>query len=983
MVNVIHNDYYLDVLNVLEVHLNVVGVSADVFAAQYSVPLELKEAVATIIYAAPFMDNSSELVKLRGVLLNKFSKDEDLLKTTFVNQKVLRGLSHDMPDDALINFYMSTILDEHNTPTETPKAMPQAPGAVSTKNATFSPAASSAPVSAPKQPIALPQPNPDALSRLISSVTLAQQQMIGVLRRDNNGHFWAVPEDGTTPVFVPANNLQSSSESDTVLVQLDQRKDGKRSGKIWRNFSMELLNSAPVVPVMAAASSSGLSQSQAKLGMSAIAQQFFLRETQGVLKFDLKGNAWILDSPLDKPIFVPAFALGKGSHGDTVKVEVFLRDEKLIGKITSVLTSAPVHFGPSHISPQRESPTLIAPKHQQAVPQAKWHIKENDMLKALEVKAIPMYETVGLFKREDENFGVVLDATNAMQNPIIVLGDVHRGDASTGSRVRVVAFGHAINPANGSTVTLGQIMETLATKKSSNERNATLVSRDAAELVVTLEVNEDGDASILHPTLPWTYIVIPKEQLALAGARVGDEIAINLLDAKPQQGRIQGQFVGIVTAYGTKAHLEQEEPVEEEQGANVSMLESALASLNTFSEENAVEAKAKEETRFPIPLSINPNEVIVIDVGSFSIKTGYATQSVPIVCIPTLAGKVLPSVQLTASSSMPPTDWVVGNTAYERRALLNLTRILKGGRISDWSAMRSLLLGALTSINMDLRKATVLLIEAEQSHEENRKNYARLLFDDFKIPFVYFARASTSALLSERKNTGIIVDIGHTKTTITAINENNILSAFSISYPLSGADVTDRLASLLADDGYRMFQTEAQKLNVEDIKVNHAFVETNPKAFASDGSRSPTLHAFSQSRPVNYTLPDGSELVINQDHLWHCAEIFFRPSLIGKDIDGLPKVLYDVIQKVPREEMRENIFLVGGTSQMPGFRQRLQYELQLLARTPLYVDQPSYSQYSAWIGGAILARLPDFKSCLLSREEFLAIGPNAIDNTFV
>jgi actin len=1000
VVNVIHNDYYLDVLNTLEVFVNVIAASTDVLAAQISVPLEMKESVCSICYAAPFLDNSPELVKIRGQLAAKYHKDEDLFKKTFVHPKVLLGLSHDMPDDALINYYISNILQEHSTSTTKPKA----PAAANSEIAPVSSPAPSAP-SAP--PIAVPKKTQvDPLSLLKSQAKLSEQQVMGTMRIDNNGHFWVLEEGPSQPIFIPAHYCGAAADGDLVIVTLDVRKDGKRSGKFFRNLTVE----ASQMPKIHESTTQQLKKSQTTsvLGMSAIASQYFVGNAKGTLILDLKQDAWVLDSGLGRPIYIPPIALETAMDGDVVQIEVFEKDKKLIGKVKSSIASStalPSSSLPSSITPIRHTVST-----EKVAKDAR--LRENPLLQNVPWKAVSCRECEGLFKREDDNYGMVLDEIDPLKAPVVIVGDIHRNGAQNGDRVQVLVFGEMNNPATNSTITLGQVISTLDSQPKSriepqkaslkdsspskaspvsnrtvrSERKVDLVPGDSGDFVATLELDENGNACVLHPTLPWTYVIIPKDQLA--HTCVGDEISVSLVDQKPKQGKMMGKLVGIVTAvdgYSVSADIEYEidERVDETKdwdGENsMELMESALATLQEFEPEPTSHADA-QSMAFPVLDRVIPSEVIVVDIGSSTIKVGYANQPVPILAIPTVAGRLLDSLASQhslirpSSSTMGLGDIVVGKTAMERRSLLQLSFPFQNGSVSDWPAIRNLLLGTLTGLNMDLRRATVVVLESESGkYIDNREHLAKILFDDFKLPFVFFARAASSVLRSERKSSGIVIDIGHTSTTIVAVEDGNVLDGSRVVFPLAGLDITSRLIDLLEDDGYRMFKTESQKLAAENIKIATAFVQsTAPQATTKS------------AKPSTYRMEDGTELIIG-DQAWKCAEILFKPTLIGQDIGGLPLHVHRMLKKFEANpQVSENLFLVGGSSCIPGLRQRLQNELQTLNQNQqVFVDHPSKAQFSKWIGGALLARLPDFKDCLLSREEYLAEGPDVIDRTFV
>lgn len=63
-------------------------------------------------------------------------------------------------------------------------------------------------------------------------------------------------------------------------------------------------------------------------------------------------------------------------------------------------------------------------------------------------------------------------------------------------------------------------------------------------------------------------------------------------------------------------------------------------------------------------------------------------------------------------------------------------------------------------------------------------------------------------------------------------------------------------------------------------------------------------------------------------------EVLFRPSDIGINEAGIPEMLQQVVNKCPKSFeslLYQNIIIAGGNTLLPGFKQRLENDLQPLA----------------------------------------------------
>ena len=204
-----------------------------------------------------------------------------------------------------------------------------------------------------------------------------------------------------------------------------------------------------------------------------------------------------------------------------------------------------------------------------------------------------------------------------------------------------------------------------------------------------------------------------------------------------------------------------------------------------------------------------------------------------------------------------------------------------------------------------------------------------------------------------------------------------------MSLNLGGRDLTEYLMKLLgiADPtaymhklGYSNFKFSKREY-VRDIKEKLCYV-----AWDFDGELKDT-----QSWPYkvqrDYKLPDGEYITIT-DARFRCPELLFKPHLNGLEFDGIDQTLFDSIMKCPsdvRKDMYMNIFLSGGTTMFQGLPERLHEEIKRLAKPTVTVKVfDPVSEYSAWIGGSILASHPTFELMAITREEYNEVGPDIV-----
>lgn len=325
-----------------------------------SCPLDMKESVCSVVYAAPFLDNSPELIKVRALFLAKYGGQfpQECVNSCCVNKKVKDGLARNMPDEALVSYYLTNIEDTHNLDM---LGEPAAAKAADSKDITSSPTPTtsstppSAPVASPTQHSAVARPPPRAApnstqSKLAPSVdtssTSGSNTLQGLFRKDANGNFWVSPADSKSSsslIFIPAKHISTAVNGDSVLCQLDARKDGKLSGKILRVLrdsqeAQSSSSSSTLAPSQSTARGSNSSPTASFVQLSSFTTDSEFR--QGVFRIDMSGHCWVGDeAPF---VFVAQQGRLDAQHGDFVTVQLHPRgDGKLSGHVVSIVQRAP------------------------------------------------------------------------------------------------------------------------------------------------------------------------------------------------------------------------------------------------------------------------------------------------------------------------------------------------------------------------------------------------------------------------------------------------------------------------------------------------------------------------------------------------------------------------------------------------------------------------------------------------------------------
>jgi actin len=363
---------------------------------------------------------------------------------------------------------------------------------------------------------------------------------------------------------------------------------------------------------------------------------------------------------------------------------------------------------------------------------------------------------------------------------------------------------------------------------------------------------------------------------------------------------------------------------------------------------------------------------LVLDNGSGMVKAGFAEEDAPRSVFPSLIGR--PKHQ-QVMVGMAAKDCYVGDEAQSRRGLCRLKYPIEHGIITSWDDMEKIWDHTFRNeLRVDPEDHPVLLTEAPLNPKTNREKMCTTMFETFNVPEFYVAVQAVLSLYSSGRTTGIVMDCGDGVSHTVPIYEGYCLPHAVQRLDLAGRDLTENMMRILVERGYS-FSTSAEKEIVRDIKERLAYVAID---YDAELEKSET----SSDMEKDYMLPDGQVMTIGNER-FRCAEVLFKPNLIGREHAGIHELVYKSIQACDidvRRILYENMVLSGGSTMFPGIEQRLSNEMKTLAPASVKVRvvAPAERKYSVWIGGSILSALSTFQEMWVKREEYDECGPQIV-----
>ncbi|KAK4051073.1 NuA4 histone acetyltransferase subunit [Microbotryomycetes sp. JL221] len=434
------------------------------------------------------------------------------------------------------------------------------------------------------------------------------------------------------------------------------------------------------------------------------------------------------------------------------------------------------------------------------------------------------------------------------------------------------------------------------------------------------------------------------------------------------------------------------------------------------------------------PVQYGGDEVgaVVLDVGSCTVRAGYAGEDAPKCVFP------------TTFASVPNDDgtqkYIHGIDANLYRPHSVLSNPISDGIVTDWDAVSRTLDHAFRHrMRMqDLSDFPLLVTEPCWNTKQNKERMCQLAFEEWKVPAYYAVDKAVMSAFAAGKGSAVIVDVGHELTTVTPVYDGFVLRKAVQKQPTGGALLSEVLLSAL--------QSQEPPVSVTPqylVKTKEAVPPNEPARAVLRDERKPdpsnpncpttpsyhdaqvmrVMHEFKESacevmlaREWNddqvaskgtrtFEFPDGYNTFFGPMRL-RVPETLFNPSLflpeqfkartLPESASTVASHSYSALQPVQRlftnslmqidpdlhPTLYANVVVTGGATLMQGFVDRLQIELGAAAgNMKLKIHAPSTAaerMHTSWLGGSILASLGTFHQLWIGRDEWEEAGSSII-----
>lgn len=362
------------------------------------------------------------------------------------------------------------------------------------------------------------------------------------------------------------------------------------------------------------------------------------------------------------------------------------------------------------------------------------------------------------------------------------------------------------------------------------------------------------------------------------------------------------------------------------------------------------------------------DRTIVIDAGTLECRVGFAGEEYPEGVFPTNFGYWADSV--TGASR-----YSVGIDTNNMQNPYTVKYPVKRGIITNWDDIEKIWSYGFNEIlHTNPRGQAVLLSDSISNPKVNRERMVSTMMESFEVESVCIMDEGMLSTYSFGRNTSICINSGHGYTHIIANDGGSVVSCASKAIAFGGKDIESALAKLLDEKGCRIPDASKAK-TIREIKELLCYVSL-------DYEEELARFASGNIGEEPYRTTNGDAIALGSAR-FSLLEAMFNPEL-GLLSKGIHEEVANMLNQVDcpnkRWDMLVNVLVTGGNTKFRGFRERMERELYALFpqynRIHVIADE---NKDTAWIGGSIIGSLSTFPSFSVSRQEYLEVGPSAVN----
>ncbi|MHA1723859.1 MAG: hypothetical protein ACTSYC_00850 [Promethearchaeota archaeon] len=353
---------------------------------------------------------------------------------------------------------------------------------------------------------------------------------------------------------------------------------------------------------------------------------------------------------------------------------------------------------------------------------------------------------------------------------------------------------------------------------------------------------------------------------------------------------------------------------------------------------------------------------LIINLGSASFRLGWAGDDYPKIIAPSVhankkdflfVSDVIEGLEdIFLPSEKEANQYLFGNEALKYQHVLKLYEFKKENNLDIFSNYFLFHYNLLNIIPEFRFKQPLIILTPFYITEQEKAKLQDIFFNIFQFPYLLFFSEEQAIFAAIQKNTGVIVNLGESFTSISSAVHGFTNELARDLFPIAGKDLTEYFLSLiLKSTNQNMYLTkwlareikEKTALCVENFDVEFTQIRENISKY---------------NQIVN--LPDGTRLILNLERILISEPIFY-PNIMHVNHPGLDETVAKIIKAWERENWEDlvaNIILTGGGSLIPGLKERLKNQLKRFfpekLREKIRIFSISGRENMSWVGASLL-----------------------------
>ena len=179
---------------------------------------------------------------------------------------------------------------------------------------------------------------------------------------------------------------------------------------------------------------------------------------------------------------------------------------------------------------------------------------------------------------------------------------------------------------------------------------------------------------------------------------------------------------------------------------------------------------------------------VVLDMGSHSVRAGFAGDDTPKINFPTHIGVRNAEGMIPDENGAVKKKFVLGiNNITAPKENIEIENPLKSGMIENWDMFEAIIDHTFQNhLRTEINQHPILMTEPATNERNKREKLTELMFEKYNVPAFYLCKSPVLSTFASGRSTALVLDSGASHTTATPVHDGYVLQNGVIRTPLAG-----------------------------------------------------------------------------------------------------------------------------------------------------------------------------------------------------